>query len=140
MEYKVFIEGQTIPVPPEIGETDDGVKNAMRPIFPEIANAQLTRTEKDGVTTITVIKKAGTKGGWQDLVTAPAGRNPVILLETKLAGTDTDQLDLDSLTEIDELITSTLEEGDRQNEMVGYALHRMKRSRPVATSTIPAGF
>ncbi len=140
MEYVVFIEGQKIPIPPEMGESDEAVKNAMRPIFPEVANAQFTRTEKDGVTTITVIKKAGSKGGWQDLISATEGRNPIIALQAKLADTNPSSMTMEELIEADEQINTTLEAGDSQKDMVGYALHRLKKAKAAALSVTPVGF
>lgn len=60
--YQITIEGQTIPVPPEIGSSDAAVKAALAPYFPDAANAMITRSEKGDVVTVNVVKKAGSKG------------------------------------------------------------------------------
>ena len=85
MNYNVLIEGQTIPVPEEIGASDEAVKRALTPFYPEVANAMVTRVVKEETTTITVVKRAGTKGaGMQDLVDCAGGRNPAIALYEEL--------------------------------------------------------
>lgn len=140
MNYIIKIEGQDIPVPEEIGATDEMVKNALKPVFPEVANASLTRTTKDDLTTITVIKRAGSKGGWQELITAPEGRNPVITLQRDLADVNPNRLPVDQLLKMDRKITKAVEEGDRQNGAVGHAFHRLKKSKAIPATFVPRGF
>ncbi len=63
LKYIVSIEGQSIPVPAEMGSSDDLIKSALTPFFPGIATGKIHRGEAiDGVVTITIIKQAGTKG------------------------------------------------------------------------------
>ena len=63
MKYIVKIEGQEVPVPEGVGGLEDAdLKRALTPMFPGAANSKIERAEKDGVTTITVVKLAGSKG------------------------------------------------------------------------------
>ena len=62
MNYLIKIEGQEIPVPEEIGKSDESVKQVLTPYYPQAANSLITRVEKDDLVTITVVKQAGTKG------------------------------------------------------------------------------
>lgn len=60
--YVALIEGQKIPIPPEIANEDGAIALALTPYYPEAAEAELERDEKDGVITITVTPKAKSKG------------------------------------------------------------------------------
>jgi hypothetical protein len=61
--YVAVIEGsQPIPIPPEIANDDAAVATVLTPYYPEAAEAELSRDEKDGVVTITVTPRGKTKG------------------------------------------------------------------------------
>lgn len=63
MKYVVKIEGQEIEVPDEVGSDDNLLRSMLAPYYPGVMEAGITRVTKDDVTTVTVIKKSGTKGG-----------------------------------------------------------------------------
>lgn len=58
----VIVDGQTMQVPVELADDDEKLKKALSVAMPEVANAQVSREKKDGVETITIVKKAGSKG------------------------------------------------------------------------------
>ena len=60
--YVAVIEGQKIPIPLEIADNDAAIAQALAPYYPQAAEAELERTEKDGVVTVTVTPKAKPKG------------------------------------------------------------------------------
>ncbi len=61
--YFALIEGSApIPIPPEIANDDAAVATVLTPYYPEAAEAELSRDEKDGVVTITVTPRGKTKG------------------------------------------------------------------------------
>ena len=61
--YFAVIEGSNpIPIPPEIANDDAAVATVLTPYYPEAAEAELSRDEKDGVVTITVTPRGKTKG------------------------------------------------------------------------------
>ncbi len=61
--YFAVIEGSApIPIPPEIANDDAAVATVLTPYYPEAAEAELSRDEKDGVVTITVTPRGKTKG------------------------------------------------------------------------------
>lgn len=157
MNYIISIEGQNIPVPEDIGATDEAVKRTLAPIYPEAANAMITRTEKDGTTTITVVKRAGSKG--TDLTPNPSpnggggqttdpleylagcagGVNPAVALFEKMR---TDERPADALTlmamesEIQEAITL----GDADALALERALKRLVAAQAQPAHDLVMGF
>lgn len=91
---KIQIEGQTLELPPEVAVNDDAIRRVLAPVFPQVANARLTRTDgPDGVTCIKVTKQAGTKGTYTrtlDLLKdSPSHVNPIFPLYQRLYGNKT---------------------------------------------------
>ena len=62
--YQLHVEetSQTFPIPAEIGADDNLVRRALAGVVPYIDTAALQREEKEGVTTITVVKSHAPKG------------------------------------------------------------------------------
>ena len=58
----VKLEGQDIQLPDEAAASDDLVRKALVPYFPDVANSEIRRETNDGQTTVTVVKRAGPKG------------------------------------------------------------------------------
>jgi len=142
MNYQVIVEGQTIPVPEDIGSKDEDVKRALAPFYPEIANAMITRTVKDDVTTITVVKRAGTKGsgtGFATLIACPAGKNPAVALYEEIRGLGT-EIDSFAALMLSERIEQALAEGEKQAEAVSYAVKRLAMSQAQPSPVVVAGF
>jgi chorismate synthase len=82
MEYFVQHEGQKIPVPADIAVDETKLRRALSTIIPGIAEAQITKVEKDEVTTFSIVKVAGTKGAVSSplghLIGCTGGINPVL--------------------------------------------------------------
>jgi hypothetical protein len=139
--YKAHIEEQEVELPPEIGEKDAAVKDMLRPYFPEIVNALITREpEKDGVVNIKIVKRAGTKGGWQDLIDIPESRNPVARLYNEVSDTNPRNLPMEMILVLEGQIDGILNEGRRQQELKRSSLDRLTAGRPVQLSVVPEGF
>lgn len=146
MNYTVSVEGQSIPVPEEIGSSDDAVKRALSPFYPEVANALITRVTKDDITTINVVKRAGSKGltGLDYLVDCEGGKNPAIALFEELLALDqqkeTAPQDPYALLELDARIDGAIEQGKIEAEKVEHALKRLKKSMPRPSPFVIQGF
>jgi hypothetical protein len=157
--FKVKIEGQEIPLPEEIGATDEGVKKALAPFYPDVANALITRVEKDGEVTITVVKRAGTKGADDDgadhdlregadhdlplrgLVGCRGGRNPAVALYVELQQRGDDLVgDAEAMLALDKRVEIALKKGTEQAEMVSRALRRLGEARAQAAPGVIKGF
>jgi hypothetical protein len=141
MSYVVKIEGQEIPVPDEIGGNDEAVKRALTPYYPEVANAMITRVEKDGVTTITVVKRAGTKGAdpLEHLLACEGGKNPAIALCEEIEADDQARDPL-YLVDLDARIEAAIEAGEQQARMVDRALERLKKTSAIPAPDVVMGF
>lgn len=78
---KVLIEGQELDIEDEIANDDASLVAALKTAWPEAAKATFTRKTKDGVLTVTVVKKAGNKGGGSSPIWGRShdvnSRNPV---------------------------------------------------------------
>jgi hypothetical protein len=140
--YQVMIEGQIIPVPEEIGSDDEKVLQALAPFYPEVANAGITRSEKDGVITVTVIKKAGSKGleALEYLITCEGGKNPAVALLEEIQGLQGQKIGPFELLEMDSRIQQALEEGSSQANAVAYAAQRLAQAQPRPSLICMAGF
>jgi hypothetical protein len=63
VNYNIKIEGQTIPVPPEIGSSDEQIRATLSLYFEGIKNSKIERTvQANGDILVDVCKLAGTKG------------------------------------------------------------------------------
>ncbi|MAT45346.1 MAG: hypothetical protein CL609_23705 [Anaerolineaceae bacterium] len=143
MNYLVKIEGQEIPVPEEIGKDDNAVKSALAPFYPQVANAMITRVEKDDTTTITVVKRAGTKGGYDQvlkhLVNCQENKNPAIALYEKIQAeglTNDPVLLLTAADDIDDAINS----GEELAQRLERARDRLIYARHQAAPIVVVGF
>jgi hypothetical protein len=149
MNYQVVIEGQTIPVPEEIGANDDAVKRALSPFYPEAANAMITRVTKEETVTVTVVKRAGSKGSLasdpynpvQALRDALPGQNPAIALYEEIEERQAEiAADPALLLELDGRIDLALRLGQEQAQAVEHALKRLRKATPQPAPGIVIGF
>jgi hypothetical protein len=140
--YQVLVEGQIIPVPEEIGSNDDAVKQALSPFYPEVANAGITRSEKDGVITVTVIKKAGSKGldPLDHLIACEGGKNPAVALFEEIQEQQGRTVGPFELLAMDAKIEAAIAEGESQAEAVAYAGKRLAQALPQPSRFHLAGF
>jgi len=61
--YSIKIEGQSIPVPPEIGSSDEQIRATLGQYFEGIKNSKIERTvQSNGNIIVEVCKLAGVKG------------------------------------------------------------------------------
>lgn len=139
--YNIVCEGQTISVPEEIGKFDDKVKQALAPFYPEVANALITRAEKDGVVTVSVVKKAGSKGtGAQSLIDCQGGKNPAIALYEEIQDLRGQHVGPYELITLDARLADAIEEGQEQANQVAYAAKRLTAARATPASVLVVGF
>ena len=151
MTYIVKIEGQEVPVPDSLGGLNDAdLKRALTPMFPGAAHSKIERAEKDGVTTITVVKMAGSKGagrrrrkggGLAALVKCTNRRNPVVALYEELHLEQAAELKPDEMIGISDRIGKVLESGERQAQEMEAALGRLRMTAPQeGRDFVPLGF
>lgn len=140
--YIVKIEEQIIPVPPEIGQDDDKVRQALAPFYPGAAEAMITRTEKDDEITVNVVKRAGSKGSHPlaHLKECPGGQNPAIDLYQATQKHSHEAIDPAELLILDALIEAAIEAGQAQAGAVERAKKRLLASQPQPAPLVPLGF
>jgi hypothetical protein len=150
----VLIEGQTLTMPAGI-EKDEDIRRALAPYFPEVSTALLTRKEEGEVVTISIVKKAGSKGidPWskggdqgqngrsplQKIVACPGGMNPAIALHQKIdqLGADVDIVDL---LVFESEIDQALREGEKQRQAVVAAHERLLAAVAQPALVVVLGF
>lgn len=140
MKYVAIIEGQEIELPEEIAQKDDLVKQSLQPYFPEVVNALITRETKDDLVTIKIVKRAGSKGGFDELVIAPEGRNSLVIIYQGIGGSNPDNMPLDEILRWEGRITRAINEGKDQNEATEFSRRRLIAARPVISTEVPTGF
>ncbi len=144
MIYKVLIEGQTLDVSEEVATSDERVKDMLKPFWPDVVNAAITRQTKDDVTTINVVKRAGTKGLFpgplEALLAAPAGENPVVVLARELDGATPQGMSYSQQIKIENRVEKTIEEGEKQNQAIKKAFERLTSARGRDVGILPPGF
>ena len=152
--FNIHVEetDQTFPVPADIGASDDLIKRALAGVVPYIDTAKLTREEKDGVTTIKVIKSHAPKGAGdpgssllviQSLAKARRdGTNPVASLYRQLVndGVKLETLKPDQHLALSSMIDKTIEAGEQVHREIQATIQYLTASLPVEAKSVPIGF
>jgi hypothetical protein len=138
--YNVLIEGQTMTLPPGI-EKDEDIRRALEPYFPEVKTALLNRKEEGDVVTVTIVKKAGSKGTGPlaKLSKCPGGKNPAIALYEEIDALGA-SADIVALLEYESRIDQALEEGEKQRNAIRTALSRLVDSVAQPAPVVVVGF
>lgn len=132
MEYFVQHEGQKIPVPADIAVDETKLRRSLSTIVPGIAEAQITKVEKDGVTTFSIVKVAGTKGvvssPLDSLIGCAGGINPVIAYYQSRAELDLTAVSPEDVVLMDQEIEKVLADGEEQVDQMVKAAKRLDAS------------
>jgi hypothetical protein len=140
MKYIVEIEGQKFELPEHIAQDDAQVKRALVPYYPEAGNAQITRKTDGDTTTLTVIKRAGSKG--VDLASVldacAGGQNPAIEMYQHLS--QAAPMDPLHILEMDAAIETAIYEGRRQGDAISTALRRLDSAQAQPAPFMVRGF
>jgi hypothetical protein len=89
---KISADGAEFEITDDVARDDRHLSEALAPFYPELANAEINRSEEDGKLIVTVTKRAGTKGaGVSDVIialrAAPEEINPALVLQRRLIRT-----------------------------------------------------
>lgn len=155
-------DGLTIETPDEIAKSDELLKRALAPHYPDLANALITREEKDSVLRVTISKRAGPKGCQAGLVSSsaetPTNRvvqvldnaaeylNPALALAWQLLGTEAfgeneeQCLTLEKQLSLQGVISEAILEGENQVALVEKALELLKAAPASPSRYLPKGF
>ncbi|HEX2913720.1 MAG TPA: hypothetical protein VH186_23145 [Chloroflexia bacterium] len=154
-------DGMTIEIEDEIARSDDLLKRALSPHYPDLANAFISREEKDGLLKVTVSKRAGPKGSYQaDKVTsanpvvlaleeAPDYLNPALALAWQLyfqnsssspAGEGEGGLTLEKQLALQGEISDAILEGEAEASHLQIAIDLLKTAPHEPSHRLPKGF
>ena len=115
MPYKLFLEGQEIPLSDEVASTDNNLRSAIAPYFPEIGTAEIVRQEKNGITEIRIVKRAGTKGNnaFSNLMDSETEINPALELTWQLSHLERQaELSIEVLLQFQDQIDNAVKTGE----------------------------
>jgi hypothetical protein len=139
---KLSDNGQTLTLPDDIAGDDERLRNALKPFYPELANAEIRRETKDDTLTVTVVKRAGPKGAGilPALLAAPEELNPALALAWQLEHREiTAGLELTELVALQPAIEQAIEAGEAEVKQIDITLRILKRALPVTGSGTPHG-
>lgn len=142
---KIQIEGQTLDLPPEIAVNDDAIRRAFAPVFPQVANATLSRTDgPDGVTLIKVTKQAGTKGTYgrilDHLKDSPSHVNPIFPLYQRLYQQNSPLASAEEFFSIQGQLDPAIQDGEAEMRETHTILERLAHAPGHASRRTPVGF
>jgi nitrate reductase NapAB chaperone NapD len=142
---KISTDGKEFEVKDDIARDDRRLREALTPFYPEMANAEITRTENDGKLVVEMAKRAGTKGCCADVLTAlknaPEQINPALEMQHKLKQLEKqDKLDLRTILRLQPQIRRAASDGAEQLEQHKKALALLCDVMPMPARTVPGGF
>ncbi|MDX9863214.1 MAG: hypothetical protein RBT34_00260 [Anaerolineaceae bacterium] len=145
MKYTIQVDGQELSVPENIGESDELLTRALAPVYPAIANAQITRVvdkNDDQHTIVKIVKRAGTKGvvPLNLLAAHPGSMNPAIEFYINKPGLSMVGKSPDEIEYLHAEIEEICEAGDKQGDMLDASLGRLHSASPVPGDVVPVGF
>lgn len=144
MPYILMIEGQEIPIADEVAASDQILRDAITPFYPEIANAEITREEKDGITQIRMVKKAGTKGVGdilQTLIDSEHQFNPALILSWQIKMLEIQGcLNIENLILVQDELEKAITTGREWHIELEKSLHLLQQSPPIPSQRIITGF
>jgi hypothetical protein len=163
-EALVRIEGQEIPLKEEIVASDALLKKVLRPYYPAIMNASITRRREGERLIATIVKRADYKGARRRvrkaayriterrpeirtdaiiaaLKEAPRETNPALelarVLQLKLAR---GQATFEAIERMGGEIEQALSAGEQEAGRVRDSVRRIRQTRPIPAASLPAGF
>lgn len=143
---KISTDGVEFEIADDVARDDRHLREALAPFYPELANAEINRSEEDGKLIVTVTKRAGTKGaGASDVLVAlhaaPEEINPAVVLQRRLTRIEEQgRLDLRKILRLQPEIRRAVEEGERQIKEYSASLKLLREGKPVAGKSTPPGF
>jgi hypothetical protein len=152
-------DGMTIEIEDEIARSDAMLKRALAPHYPDLANALITREEKDGLLKVTISKRAGPKGYNQEsekgqpglivaaLEEAPEYLNPALALAWQLIhlepfgdGENGTGLSLEERLALQKVIAEVTLEGEAEAALIEKTIRILETAPATPASQVPKGF
>lgn len=134
--------GQILPIEDRIARDDTLLRQALAVVYPGAANADIKREEKNGELTVSVIKRAGSKGSpLAVLKTAPEEANPALLLAWELKKLErAGEFDLRVSVAVQGRVRRALSEGDIEKSKTDKIIRTLRLLSPCPARQVPIGF
>jgi hypothetical protein len=125
-------DGQEFPLPDDVARSDELLRQALVPFYPEVAGADIKRENKNGELVVTVIRRAGTKGApLPYLIAASEEINPALVMAWELKKLEAEgELELAGLMALQPRLERAIRQGEEEGRRVETALKELKASRP----------
>lgn len=141
----IKIDGAEMPLDDAIAKDDATLKQALAPFYPGVANSDIKRATENGQMVVTIVKRAGSKGGFVPIIealkAAPEHINPGILLAYDLRRRESaGSLDLPAIMELGGVVEKAVKVGGQEEEQVEKALALLHKAPPSASTSRPIGF
>jgi hypothetical protein len=144
MQYIVRHEGQDIPVPEEIASDEGKLRRSLSSIIPGIAEAKINQKIIEGdITTITIVKTAGSKGAADPaayLAACLGGINPLIACYEAVETVDLFTLSAAEAIALEQRINKAAEKGGQQLDAMKRAAKRLQAASPQPSPIVILGF
>jgi hypothetical protein len=131
----VILEGQQIPLSTSQAANDETIINTLLPFYADVAGATLTRKIVNGEEQIEIVKKVGTKGNLDlvlSLLAAPEFINPALSLSWQLKALEIQgQLTLETLIAVSGEIDAAIAQGEKETAATGEAIATLANSLPI---------
>lgn len=139
---KVKIEGQTLEIDDEIAQDDDLLRAALQATWPDAKTAQFSRSKAGDKLTVTVTKKAGTKGNLIDaFLSAQEGVNPAIAMSRRIAEMQrAGELGPERIAELMPEVVGAADRAERDLSATRATLRELQASPASAAGATPLGF
>ena len=140
----VIIEGQQIPLSASQAANDETIINTLLPFYADVALASLTRKVVDREEHIEIVKKVGTKGNLDlvlSLLSAAEFINPALALSWQLKALEIQgQLTLEILMAVSGEIDAAIAQGEKETLATGEAIATLANSPPISSCYPITGF
>ncbi|MFN7976365.1 MAG: hypothetical protein U0166_29205 [Acidobacteriota bacterium] len=143
-DAKVRFEGQEVALAEDLASDDTKLRAALVTAWPSISTAEISRTREDGVLVVSCARKAGTKGGTDEvasrLAEAPETVNPAVLLAADLRLRERrGQLTPAALVREASRIRAAIAGGEADQERVRKVVDRLAQLRGQPSIACPVG-
>ena len=140
----IKLEGQEIPIDAALAASDDLIRKALLPFYPEVGNATIGRKEENGDTIITIVKRAGSIGctPFEQLVKAPESINPAIALAWRIKRKESkgELKSVKALLKYHAHIDQAIEQGECDAQAVNDSMKRLEQSPAQSSKHLVLGF
>jgi hypothetical protein len=138
---EVRLDGQVFSLPDDIAADDAKLRATLVSVSPAAATAEIVRAQEGDKKVVTIVKKAGTKGGAVDQVVAALGRVPTRLAPVfDLLERSTPAAFAAGVVPTDDEISGAVEAARSEQTAISVVVRDLCDSAVAASPSVPVGF